>query len=509
MSNGKLTDVTMSVGENGEAYFVLDRDLDSNTSTTTSPMSTSPPTKLSALDKHVDNIDISELDFSTTPPHPMHTVENRANFDHKDLKVEYFNHDIEEPDREKQTWSWYNWFGYKEENMAKNDFLEQEYLETLENTYGNTDSNETTVVKLKSLLSDEQDDTLATSLQNTTKKTLAIQIPTRKSAGSPFINLSERNVDIDLNDMDKLTPTLPTSLSSRSPSPTKEISPKKTIEKKDEGGSWNWFWSSKIETISKTHRPTSEQISRLGLKFGRNEIRFNVSSRMQGHQEIVACIYMYNYDQNLIISDIDGTITRSDVFGHILPMLGKDWSHSGIANLYSNIQKNGYQFFYLTSRSILQASSTRGYINSVKQDGVVLPEGPIISNPEKLFSCLAREVITKNPEEFKIQALRDVKALFPSDYNPFYAGFGNKINDLISYKTVGVPLDKIFTIDHHGVVKVNWSVSHKSYKFINELCDHIFPDINQKREKVKKQFKSFSYWKVPIPSVDDLTEFDK
>ena len=45
---------------------------------------------------------------------------------------------------------------------------------------------------------------------------------------------------------------------------------------------------------------------------------------------------------------------RSDVMGHILPMLGRDWSHSGIAELYTNIKKNNYQILYLTARPIGQ-----------------------------------------------------------------------------------------------------------------------------------------------------------
>ncbi len=43
-----------------------------------------------------------------------------------------------------------------------------------------------------------------------------------------------------------------------------------------------------------------------------------------------------------MISDIDGTVTKSDMFGHILPRIGIEWAHSGIANLYTNILKNGY-----------------------------------------------------------------------------------------------------------------------------------------------------------------------
>ena len=40
-------------------------------------------------------------------------------------------------------------------------------------------------------------------------------------------------------------------------------------------------------------------------------------------------------------------------------------------------------------------------------------------------------MIEKKPEEFKIACLRDIQSLFPSNRNPFYAGFGNKVN--VSY----------------------------------------------------------------------------
>ena len=43
------------------------------------------------------------------------------------------------------------------------------------------------------------------------------------------------------------------------------------------------------------------------------------------------------------------------------------------------------------------------------------------------FSFLfSREVIEKKPQEFKISCLRDIQRLFPTNKNPFYAGFGNK-----------------------------------------------------------------------------------
>ena len=40
--------------------------------------------------------------------------------------------------------------------------------------------------------------------------------------------------------------------------------------------------------------------------------------------------------------------------------------------------------------------------------------------------CMYREVIEKKPYEFKIECLQQVRSLFPDDYCPLHAGFGNR-----------------------------------------------------------------------------------
>ena len=39
---------------------------------------------------------------------------------------------------------------------------------------------------------------------------------------------------------------------------------------------------------------------------------------------------------------------------------------------------------------------------------------------------------------FKIAALKNIRNLFPDEWNPFYAGFGNRDTDAISYRAVGI-----------------------------------------------------------------------
>lgn len=59
----------------------------------------------------------------------------------------------------------------------------------------------------------------------------------------------------------------------------------------------------------------------------------------------------------------------------------------------------------------------------------------------------------RKPEVFKMACLQDINRLF-APYRPFYAGFGNRITDALSYRTVDVPSARIFTIDSNGEVKL-------------------------------------------------------
>jgi len=88
------------------------------------------------------------------------------------------------------------------------------------------------------------------------------------------------------------------------------------------------------------------------LKKGQNEAVFSVTTAYQGTTSARCHIYLWRYDDRIVVSDIDGTITKSDVLGHVLPMIGNDWAQSGVAQLFTQIQGNGYKMLYLSSRSI-------------------------------------------------------------------------------------------------------------------------------------------------------------
>jgi len=245
--------------------------------------------------------------------------------------------------------------------------------------------------------------------------------------------------------------------------------------------------------------PTSEQVASLNLKEGQNLVTFSFSTRVLGKQQVDAHIYLWKWNAKIVISDVDGTITRSDVLGQVMPLVGRDWSHSGVARLFSAIKENGYQLLFLSAIAIVQAYLTKNFLFNLKQDGKALPNGPVVISPDGLFPSLYREVIRRAPHEFKIACLEDIKALFPSDYNPFYAGFGNRDTDELSYKKMGIPKGKIFIINPKGEVAVNSSVDVKSYTSLHTLVHDMFPPTTLVEQE---DYNNWNYWKVPLPDVD-------
>ncbi|GLT92258.1 hypothetical protein SLE2022_101040 [Rubroshorea leprosula] len=211
---------------------------------------------------------------------------------------------------------------------------------------------------------------------------------------------------------------------------------------------------------------------------------------MFDYDVLVACILAQKDDHDL-------DFELSDVLGQFMPLVGMDWSQ-GAVHLFSAIKENGYELPFLSARSISQAYHTRQFIVNLKQDGKALPDGPIVISPDGLFPSLFREVIRRAPHEFKIACLEDIKALFPPDCNPFYAGFGNRDTDEISYLKVGIPKGKIFIINPKGEVAVNRRLDTKSYTSLHAIVHGMFP-IRPSSEQ--EDFNSWNYWKLPPPGI--------
>ena len=280
------------------------------------------------------------------------------------------------------------------------------------------------------------------------------------------------------------------------------------------------------KNYAKTLRLTSDQLKAVDLKPGANAMSFTVN-RATCH----ANIYYWKHDIPIVISDIDGTITKSDVLGHVLNTLGRDWTHPGVAKLYTDIASNGYNFLYLTSRSVGQADTTRNYLDGVVQEGYRLPKGPVILSPDRTIAALRREVYLRKPEIFKMACLRDIMTLFAGHggstnvtesadaglhganrgkggrSSPFYAGFGNRLTDALSYRSVNIPSTRIFTINSLSEISLDLlSLNHykTAYGTMREIVDHYFPPVGLLVKGGGEEFTDFNYWRArPL----DIGEF--
>lgn len=277
------------------------------------------------------------------------------------------------------------------------------------------------------------------------------------------------------------------------------------------------------KTYFKTLRLTSDQLRLMKLNYGENQLAFKL---YEGTTQITSNLYLWKSTTPIVISDIDGTITKSDALGHVLNLIGRDWTHPGVANMFLDISANGYNIMYLTARSAGQADSTRQYLRNIDQEGNKLPPGPVILSPDRTMAALKREVILKKPEVFKMACLNDIKNLYfnlneislnnhdnndtklgnneiDDDRTPFYAGFGNRITDAISYRSVGIPSHRIFTINPEGEVHMELlelAGYRSSYLHIGELVDHFFPPLKE----VPNSYWNVNQWNEFVHNKDDI-----
>lgn len=289
---------------------------------------------------------------------------------------------------------------------------------------------------------------------------------------------------------------------------------------------------------AKTLRLTSDQLKTIDLRSGANAIAFTVNRATCN-----ATLWYWKHDVPIVISDIDGTITKSDVLGHVLNTIGRDWTHQGVAKLYTDIAANGYNFLYLTSRSVGQADTTRAYLKGVVQEGFKLPQGPVILSPDRTIAALRREVYLRKPEIFKMACLRDIMALFSGHGgannthesaeaglhvnlsgvhapgglgsgrgkggSPFYAGFGNRLTDALSYRSVNIPSTRIFTINSNSEVSLDLLSLNKyktAYGSMREIVDHYFPPVGLLVKGGGEEFTDFNYWREQPFDIVDFTD---
>ena len=225
--------------------------------------------------------------------------------------------------------------------------------------------------------------------------------------------------------------------------------------------------------------PTKEQIKKMDLNKGKNEICFAIETYLGGVQIIKSNIYFWPHDIKMILWDIDGTVTKSDILGVILPRIGINWNHEGVIELINKMNENGYKIVYLTARAIFQSVATHEFLGKIEENGKKLPNGPIIMDPDGIFSSFKKGIIQKQQYLIKILSLIEIKNLFGNKDNnqPFYAGFGNKETDAIAYRYLGIPMKNIFIINTSSNIVQLGEKEKTTYPKLTESCEEYFPKI--------------------------------
>jgi len=240
------------------------------------------------------------------------------------------------------------------------------------------------------------------------------------------------------------------------------------------------FWSALLGMADPspnqmTDTASADQLEKLPLNNGINNIEYQVTTSSGSIVKTSGNVYLVNSTQKFVISDIDGTITRSNVRGMVLPVLGlSDWKHNGVVKLYSLISEQGYMLIYLSSRAIGQSDNTRDYIYSLREGNYTMPRGPIFLRVDSIFNAFATEVIDGNPEVQKISKLARVRGLFPG--NPHYAAYGNKETDITAYKALNIQTQRIYKLDEDSLITTVSSGDVSNFTQHTELVQDNYPN---------------------------------
>ncbi len=85
----------------------------------------------------------------------------------------------------------------------------------------------------------------------------------------------------------------------------------------------------RIQKISFNFKPPKNFFKAIELKEGYNSLVYYFSGNFKSNQLIKARLFFYKFKRHrrVIVSDVDGTITKSDVLGHLMPIFNNQWIH--------------------------------------------------------------------------------------------------------------------------------------------------------------------------------------
>ena len=287
---------------------------------------------------------------------------------------------------------------------------------------------------------------------------------------------------------------------------------------RDDGSGETWFRIHEHDPENKKQNNHCWEELQPLLKEGANNVAFyylhNDDKNESGNENVQlarAAIWLWKECDKVVISDIDGTITKSNARGVVGTIITNQYaaaSHSGICQLLSQMiaiatptpeeappppSSSTKRVVYLTSRPIYLANKTRKFLSGLTQQQqqahsddndaagngtcelpptptvVGLPEGPLLGFGGNLARVLAMEVLSKSTQAFKAGELEkhiagpfrrccarnndnndNINSNSNHKNSVFVAAFGNNLNDVQAYHKIGVDLEKIFMIDKNS-----------------------------------------------------------
>ncbi|OQS02439.1 lipin [Thraustotheca clavata] len=275
----------------------------------------------------------------------------------------------------------------------------------------------------------------------------------------------------------------------------------------DERSCWfQWFNSETSSTdgtasinnsCEKRHLPIASELNAMGLVYGENKLEFVIQpNSKQPPVRLSSVLYLWHASSKLVIVDIDSALNAPVTSSKSFLGFNPTASIPGANTYFKNIADNGYHIIYTTSQADVEAP---------------IPRGPMFRLRSEPLSSL----------------LTSLRALFPSDVNPFYAAFGQPTN-MLTFSSNGVPSGKIFAISGgqlYGARRATQSytelldVMHAMFPPIYSLavCKHqtmmqqqtALPSPNTKilatrrttRTLSEDAFNDINYWRIPPSSI--------
>lgn len=215
-----------------------------------------------------------------------------------------------------------------------------------------------------------------------------------------------------------------------------------------------------------TTSPSSEILKSLCLLKGKNILTFeNKFYQLHG----VCDVYLWSIHDKVVVIDIDGTLTRSDVRGYVETVyLGRyDYIHEGTVTFFHLLEKEYHVcMLYLTSRPRHHYNDTKAFLHLVNdQKGLHLPYGPLFTNKENVLKAIYRELVARTSAQFKGSVLVDILSLFVlagADTSPFCLGVGNKETDALAYRMASINASRILLVQPNSTIQVSVSVDPRA-----------------------------------------------